>query len=99
MNKLRLRVGDRVKEYALRPPDDNVLLYVEDKIDAILDEEYHFGPYRLEPLGEFAYDIYVDDRKVGHAKAFQENPKPDKPTEPTLWQWVLLCVAMYLALC
>jgi len=98
MNRLRIRVGERVKEYVLRPPDEQVLLYVEDQIDYYLDIDFHFGPYQLEALGEFAYDILVDGQKVGHCKAWKEQPKPDKPTEPTLWQWLLLIVAAYGAL-
>lgn len=98
MNRLRVRVGERVREYAINPPSDNVMLFIEDKIDSILDTEYHFGPYSLEPLGEYAYDIVVDGRKVGHAKAWNEKPKSDASSEPTLWQWLLLIVSAYLAL-
>lgn len=99
MNRLRVRVGETIKEY---PYKDGILvdaLSVEDAIDHVLDRDFHFGPYELTTLGEFAYDILVDDRKVGHAKAFDNKPVPPKPDTPTLWGWFLLIVSAYGALC
>jgi len=98
MNRLRVRVGETIKEYRYDEAALFDALSVEDAIDRVLDRDFHFGPYQLSTLGELAYDILVDDRKVGHAKAYTEKPKSDKPTEPTLWQWLLLIVAAYGAL-
>ena len=98
MNRLRVRVGETVKEYRYDNPELYDTLSVEDAIDHVLDRDFHFGPYDLTPLGKFSYDILVDDRRVGHAKAYDSKPVPPKPDTPTLWGWLLLCMAAYGAL-
>jgi len=99
MNRLRVRVGDIVKERVIAPPDDNAMLWIEDRIDIILGVEFHFGPYRMEYLGDFAWDIFIDDRKVGHAKAWDEKPVDHDSSSPGLFNWLLLTGLCYLALC
>lgn len=99
MNRLRVRIGDVVKERSIAPAEDNLMLWIEDEIDIILDVEFHFGPYRMEYLGEYAWDIFVDDRKIGHAKAWDDTPKPHTSEAPGLWPTLILTVFAYLALC
>ena len=99
MNRLRVRIGDVVKERSIAPADDNLMLWIEDEIDTILDVEFHFGPYRMEYLGEYAWDIFIDDRKVGHAKAWDEKPTDKKDSGPSLWPIVQIAFFAYLALC
>ncbi len=99
MNRLRVRVGERIIEQVIRPPDVDLMLWVEDEIDNVLDIELHFGPYRMEYLGKYAWDIFVDDRKVGHAKAWDEKGDKPEPESPSLFSTFLLTVFCYLALC
>lgn len=99
MNRLRVRIGDVVKERSIAPAEDNLMLWIEDEIDTILDVEFHFGPYRMEYLGEYAWDIFVDDRKIGHAKAWDDTPKPRTSEASGLWSTLILTVFAYLALC
>ena len=99
MNRLRIRVGEVVKEYPYQDGYLHDALSVEDAIDHVLDRDFNFGPYELATLGEFAYDILVDDIKIGHAKAFSSKPAPGKPETPTLWGWFLLILSAYVALC
>jgi hypothetical protein len=99
MDRLRVRVEEVVKEYRYKDCDLHDALTVEDAIDHVLDRDFNFGPYELSVLGEFAYDILVDDIKIGHAKAFSSKPVPPKPDTPTLWGWFLLIASAYLALC
>jgi len=99
MNRLRVRIVEVVKERVIAPPDDNVMIWIEDEIDTILDTQFHFGPYRMDYLGEYAWDIFVDDRKVGHAKAWEE-PKPEAFADTHgFWPVIILTFFAYLALC
>lgn len=99
MNRLRVRVGEKIVERTIKPAVGEALLWVEDEIDTILDKEFHFGPYQLDYIGEFAWDIFVDGQKIGHAKAWDEKPPEAKVPEKTLWEWLLIVGLTYLALC
>ncbi len=98
MNRLRVRIGERVREYPIEPSAENAMFDVENAIDKVLRREFNLCVYALEYLGEYAWDILIDSRKVGHAKAWDEPIPGKKEPEIRLWSFLLLCVFAYGAL-
>lgn len=99
MNRLRIRIGKSIEEF---PYEDGVLVdasTVEAMIHRVLFRNHYVGIYTLVSLGEFAYDIYLDDVRVGHAKAFSYKSYKPSSDSPCLWAIVQLTFFAYLALC
>jgi len=99
MNRLRIRIGNPVKEHVIELPHDLDMPVLEDVIQRALSTYYQTVSVGLDYLGEYAWDVFLDGSKIGHVKAWQEYGTDKKPTGKQLWTFILLCVAAYLALC
>lgn len=99
MNRVRIRMGNKVKEYSIAKPWGDTLGQVEEYVERLLMNYGSATRYRMEYLGEYSWDVFVDDRKIGHAKAWEE-PKPEAFDDTHgFWPVVILSVFAYLALC
>lgn len=99
MNRARVRIGQAAKIFHIDVPTQYNILMVEAAVDALLHKAWFLVGYRLEYLGRFAWDIFMDDKRIGHVKVWESPPSVDLPDSPTLWNWFLLIVSAYLALC
>lgn len=99
MNRLRIRIGGRVRQYSISPGGTMLMDYVEGLIQVKLHLEFGVYGYTLEYLGEFAWDIFMDGSKIGHVKAWYEKTVIHDSGHPSLWNWFLLVGSVYWALC
>lgn len=99
MNRARIRIGEAVKEFPLDIPKHYDLNMVEDAVNHLLHKAWFLAGYRLEYLGEFSWDIFMDDRRIGHVKAWKQD-KPDKDQSVFPFRCIgILTFFAYLALC
>ena len=96
MNRVRIRVGQKIREFCYVLPDRWGFNILEDTIRSILCKEWQTVGWSLEYLGEYSWDIILDGQKIGHIKAWKEAVKP---TGKQLWSWLWLFIGAYLALC
>jgi hypothetical protein len=99
MVHIRIRVGERVHEFTRPLEECGDLQAIESCVWALLDKEFHLAGYDTVYLGKRSWDITVDGQKIGHAKSWEVTTEPKIPYGPTLFQWFLLVMGMYLALC
>jgi hypothetical protein len=99
MNRLRIRFCSQVREFVLAEAEQHCLECVTLALQRRLRDVYSITQFTLDDLGAFAWDIYLDGRKVGHAKAFHHAEQKHDCSNPTLFQWIILVGMMYLALC
>jgi hypothetical protein len=96
MNRVRIRVGQKIREFGYALPNGWHFNILEDTIRSILCKEWQIVGWSLEYLGEYSWDIMLDGQKIGHIKAWKENVKL---TGKQLWSYLLLFFGAYLALC
>ncbi len=89
MVTIRYRIGSSVREDHWDAPRDVDLNNVEDHILEIYKRMNPAVLYRLDYLGRLSWDVFVDDRKVGHAHAADdrfERQAADLETDPSLFR-------------
>jgi hypothetical protein len=99
MNRLRIRMEGAVREYPLTEEESHCLECVTLALKRRLNLAYGLTTETLTYIGDGAWNIYVETVKVGHAKAFDRGTPKHDSSNPTLFQWILLIVSCYLALC
>lgn len=99
MNRLRISIDGSSKDHTITLPHNWELPWLEDVILRALSTYYQTVGCRLDYLGNYTWDILLEDRKIGRVKAWEE-PKPkDEQAGKQLWSFLLLCAFTYLALC
>jgi hypothetical protein len=96
MNRLRIRVGEKVREFKIDFNKNRPIIDMEPIIHKNLHSFAAVVPVRLVWLKDYSWDIFIEDRRIGHAKAWQE---PDKSAIRQLRSWLWLFIVAYLALC
>lgn len=99
MNRCRIRVGQKVREFNYVLSEDWSLADVEDVVCKIVTHELNLVGFGMEYIGEYAWEILVDGNKVGHVKAWHENTKKRPDDSPSLWPIAQIAFFAYLALC
>lgn len=99
MVHIRIRVGDRVREFTRTVEQAGDMDGIESISYDLLDIVFNLAGYNMEYMGNRSWDIYVDKHKIGHVKSWEVTHEPKKGDEPTLFQWFLLVLGMFLALC
>jgi hypothetical protein len=85
MNRMRIRVGQIVREFPISPSEESTIADLEDILIQILQDRFAVQRPRTEYLGCNAWDIQVDGVKIGHAKAFIEHVIRSESNTPTFW--------------
>lgn len=99
MNRLRIRLDGSSKDHNITLPHNWEMPWLEDVILRALSTYYQTTGCRLEYLGSYTWDILIEERKIGRAKAWEEPKREDVQSGKQLWSFFLLCVSTYMALC
>lgn len=99
MIHVRIRVGERVREGKFTYQQAGDLDGLEQTVDDVLHRYYNLHGYTLEYLGRRSWDILIDDRRVGHVKAWEIAHEPSGTKIESFWPNLVIAFFAYLALC